>query len=182
VSYLILSQTWRDPGMLTEIERHIKAAGFGRRANERVLVSLTEAEAAAVYALKSGMTTGETFIVCDAGGGTSDVNVLRVSSTGTMELDALSYTEGRAVGSTLIDFKAKKLIEGRLQLVREYIGGDIEGTAEQMLRDEFQSFKCNFGSEEYTAYPRLTLPVPRLRPGQDFPAARIHDSNLVITR
>lgn len=59
--------------MISEIERMIVSAGFGRGTNERIQISLTEAEAAAVYALKSGFIVGETFVVCDAGGGTSDV-------------------------------------------------------------------------------------------------------------
>jgi hypothetical protein len=65
---LLTEKTWRDPGMIREIEQHIAAARFGRRFNERALIAPTEAEAAAVYALRSGMTVGGTFLVCDAGG------------------------------------------------------------------------------------------------------------------
>lgn len=106
-----MSKTWRDPRLIKGIEKQIEAAGFGCSPNERAHITLTEAEAAAVYALRSGMTEGETFVVCDAGGGTSDVNVLKVKSARLMELEALSYTEGRAVGSTVIDFKVRLLIE-----------------------------------------------------------------------
>lgn len=41
--------TWKDPGMMADIERLIRSAGYGKKANQRVVISLTEAEAAAVY-------------------------------------------------------------------------------------------------------------------------------------
>jgi hypothetical protein len=167
--------------MIREIEQHIAAAGFGRRPNERALITLTEAEAAAVYALRSGMTVGETFLVCDAGGGTSDVNVLKVKSTSLMELEALSYTEGRAVGSTLIDFKVRQLIEQRLKLARKFIDGDLENIVERMMRGSFPSFKCNFGADGYDV-PRFPLPIPGLPPGLDAPHAGIEDSKIVLTQ
>ena len=45
--------TWKEPGMINEIEKSIKAAGFGRDGpDHRAGVTLTEAEAAAVYASK----------------------------------------------------------------------------------------------------------------------------------
>ncbi|KAK6441672.1 hypothetical protein LTR95_002088 [Oleoguttula sp. CCFEE 5521] len=174
--------TWRDPGLIAQIEQHIQAAGYGQSHNERVTISLTEAEAAAVYALKSGMTIGESFVVCDAGGGTSDVNVLRVVSTGTLALEALSYVEGRAVGSVLIDYKAQKLVSQRLKLIREHVPGDIDAIAEQMVRDGFHTFKCSFGSVAYNAYTKLKLQIPGLSLGTDFPGVNVEDSRLVISR
>lgn len=176
----MLLETWKDPGMISEIERLIKDAGFGHGYNERAFVSLTEAEAAAVYALKSGMAIGETFVVCDAGGGTSDVNVLRVRSTGPMELEALSYTEGKAVGSTLIDFKIRQLIECRLERIRQHLPVDLEKTVDKMMLD-FPSYKCNFGDERYNR-PKFPLPVPELQHGMEIPEANIEDSNMIITR
>ena len=45
--------TWKNPSMIAETERIIKAAGFGGDgAGHRVGIGLTEAEAAAVYASK----------------------------------------------------------------------------------------------------------------------------------
>lgn len=104
------------------------------------------------------------------------------TSVGLIELHALSYTEGRAVGSALIDFEAKRLIERRLDLVRGYIHEDLDTVIDRMMRRSFQCFKCNFGSESYNNYPRLLLPIPGMRPGMDFAEAQIEDSNVVITR
>jgi hypothetical protein len=176
-----VSKTWRDPRLIKQIEEQIKFAGFGCRANERAHITLTEAEAAAVYALGSGMTEGQTFVVCDAGGGTTDVNALKVKSTTFMELEALSYTEGRAVGSTVIDFKVKELLEDRLKHVRRFINGDLEAIIDRVMRTSFLSHKCNFGAQGYNV-PKYTLPVPELPPGMDDPEAGIEDSKIVITR
>ena len=81
--------------MIAEIERVIGGAGFGQTNRERASVYMTEAEAAAVYASKQSMVAGEVFLVCDAGGGTTDLNVLRVESAsiGSVELSPLSWTE-----------------------------------------------------------------------------------------
>ena len=174
-------KTWRDPRLIKRIEEQIGASGFGRNPNERAHITLTEAEAAAVYALKSGMTEGETFVVCDAGGGTSDVNVLKVKSARLMELEALSFTEGRAVGSTVIDFKVRLLIERRLKRLEKFLDGDLELVVDRVMRNSFQSYKCNFGAEGYNV-PKYTLPVPELPQGTNYPEAGIEDSKIVITR
>lgn len=165
--------------MIHEIEKQIKAV-FGRQPNERASVTLTEAEAAAVYALRSGMAVGETFIVCDAGGGTTDVNILKVRSAGLMELEALSYVEGRAVGSTLIDYEVEKIVERRLEAVRGHLRKDFHAVIDRVM-DSFTSYKCNFGADRYN-HQKYPLPIQDLGPGLDFPEASIEDSNVIITQ
>lgn len=174
-------KTWRDPRLIKRIEEQIGASGFGRNPNERAHITLTEAEAAAVYALKSGMPEAQNFVVCDAGGGTSDVNVLKVKSTRLMELEALSFTEGRAVGSTVIDFKVRQLIERRLIHLERFLNRDLDLVIDRVMRNSFQSHKCNFGAEGYNV-PKYTLPVPELPQGTNDPEAGIEDSKIVITR
>lgn len=67
--------TWTDPALTTELERIIKAAGFGRDPSKQmVLLSSTEAEAAAVHASKEGYSKGDVVLVTDIGGGTTDVS------------------------------------------------------------------------------------------------------------
>src|SRR2546429_8295651 len=73
--------TWKNPAMIAETEKLIREAGFGEKHNHVVRISLTEAEAAAVYASKQSYEKGDVFLVCDAGGGTTDVNVLKVRSS-----------------------------------------------------------------------------------------------------
>jgi hypothetical protein len=131
------NETWLDPRLINQIEEKIEAAGFGCRPNERAHITPTEAEAAAVYALGSGMTEGQTFVVCDAGGGTMEVNAVKVKSTAPMELEALSYTEGLAVGSTAIEFKVKKLLESRLNHVVRFHDGELEAISDRVMCNSF---------------------------------------------
>lgn len=52
--------TWKNPSMIAETERLIRAAGFGSDgAVHRVEIGLTEAEAAAVYASKQQFEVGQ---------------------------------------------------------------------------------------------------------------------------
>lgn len=60
--------TWKSPAMIADIEKLIKSAGFLGRSNHYVRISLTEAEAAAVFVAKeTGYQQGDVFLVCDAG-------------------------------------------------------------------------------------------------------------------
>lgn len=176
--------TWKDPATIADIERFIRSSGYGKQANQKVVISLTEAEAAAVYASKQQMLKGDVFLVCDAGGGTTDLNVLKVTSAarGKTELEPLHFNEGEAIGSTLIDHKAERIILDRLKLIRADLHGvDLESLARRMIQDRFMSYKCSFGSGVMSV-PKLPLPIPDIAPGQDFPHAGIENSNLVMRR
>lgn len=169
--------------MLAHVEKLIRAAGFGKTTRERACVYLTEAEAAAISASKQSMEKGDVFLVCDAGGGTTDLNVLKVACTDRqrLELHPLSWTEGQTVGSTVINFKMRAMVRERLALVQNHIEGNLESTVSQMMRDKFERFKCSFGTAGYDV-PLLQLPIPGMAPGLEFTQARIEDSKIVITR
>lgn len=177
--------TWRrNPAMLADLEKIIRSAGFGNDPlRERVSIHLTEAEAAAIYAAKQSMKEGEVYLVCDAGGGTTDLNVLKVQSArrNGMELVPLSWTEGETIGSTLIDFKIRHLIKNRLSLIKSYLPEDLDAVISRMMQDKFEMFKCSFGSPGMDV-PRLFLPIPDLQPGLDFRQAMIQDSKMTVTR
>ncbi|KXT02455.1 hypothetical protein AC578_7826 [Pseudocercospora eumusae] len=173
--------TWKDPSLIAAMERHIKAAGFGQKTKERASIYLTEAEAAAVYSTRK-MEKDEVFLVCDAGGGTTDLNVLKVISTAQARvgLEPLSWTEGNAVGSTLIDYKARKLLLDRLRPIKDHIPGDLDTTIAKMVDDQFRTFKCSFGVEGMNI-PKLFIPIPGLAPNLDFLEVGIESSKLVMT-
>ncbi|KAK5690909.1 hypothetical protein LTR97_012072 [Elasticomyces elasticus] len=127
---------------------------------------------------------GDVFLVCDAGGGTTDLNVLKVTSAsrGKTELEPLHCNEGEAIGSTLIDHKAERLILDRLRRVEaELPTTDLESLARRMIQDRFMSYKCSFGSGIMNV-PKLPLPIPDLAAGQDFPIAGIENSSVILTR
>lgn len=176
--------TWRNPSMIAATMRLIKEAGFEQRPNHIARITLTEAEAAAVYTSKQQYATGDIILVCDAGGGTTDVNVLKLASSGRKktELVPLSWVEGQEIGSALLDFKMQRLIEERLQLVRTRLQGEPSAIADMIMRDEkFETFKCSFGSSAMNI-PTLPLSIPNLSPGYNFQPARIADSKLIVTR
>jgi hypothetical protein len=178
--------TWKNPAMIAETEQLIRNAGFGSgSSNHTVENALTEAEAAAVYASKQHYEEGDVFLVCDAGGGTSDVNILKVVSSGIgqTELEPLSWVEGRAIGSTLIDFRVEKLIAERLRSIKQFLPTEPEAVAFRMLRESsrFESFKCNLGDEAMDL-PSLRLPVPGLAYGTNLEVAHIEDSQMIITK
>ncbi|KAK5679136.1 hypothetical protein LTS10_008795 [Elasticomyces elasticus] len=176
--------TWKSPAMIADIERLIRAAGYGKDTRQKAAITLTEAEAAAVYVSKQQMQKGDVFLVCDAGGGTTDLNVLKVTSTsrGKTELEPLDCNEGATIGSTLIDHNAEKLVFDRLRRVEaELPTTDLESLARRMIQDRFMSYKCSFGSGLMNV-PKLPLPIPDIAPGQDFPIAGIENSSVILTR
>lgn len=146
--------TWKDPALIAAMEQLIKTAGFGQNAaKEKASIYLTEAEAAAVYATQR-LEKDEVFLVCDAGGGTTDLTVLKVASIakGKLELTPLKWTEGIAVGSTLIDYKAQRILFERLKPVQRHIPGDLETVVTKMVDEQFQTFKCSFGVEGFVCF------------------------------
>jgi hypothetical protein len=169
--------------MVAQIEQIIHAAGYGQSERERASIYLTEAEAAAISASKQSMVKDKVFLVCDAGGGTTDLSVLRVDSTakGRYELMPISWTEGEPIGSTLIDWIIRTRIMKRLQVVQAHIQSDLDATVSQMMSDRFETFKCSFGSVGMDV-PKLILPIPGLAPGTDIPQAGIEESKIVVTR
>lgn len=175
--------TWKNPAMIAEIESLLKRSGFGERTNHVAKITLTEAEAAAIDASKQLYQKGDVLLVCDAGGGTTDVNILKVinSAFGRTELRPLSWVEGQPIGSTLIDFKVEKLIEERLKRIQPQLEGNLKEVAKKMMLERFETYKCSFGSAASTGID-LFLRVPGMSDGLDFPNASIRDSKMVITQ
>ena len=179
--------TWKTPGMVADIERILPQAGFGRDGlQHRAVIGLTEAEAAAVYASKQQFQRGDVILVCDAGGGTTDVNVLRILSASgePVALEPLSWVEGRPVGSIAIDTEFHHLAVSRLSLILDRLDEDPRIVADRMMRDGgvFERYKCSFGSTLSNVMPALPLKVPGLVGGLDYPEARIENSNMMFSK
>ena len=85
--------------MIGEIESLIKQAGFGSDRNHAINISSTEAETAAVCVSKQGYKKGDVFLVCVVGGGTIDINILKIKNTDPAhhEIEPLDWVEGTAV-------------------------------------------------------------------------------------
>lgn len=183
VEYLFSIPTnWRNPNLSAKIKEAAISAGFGRnKSNSLVKISLTEAEAAAVCAAKQQFSKSDVIIVCDAGGGTTDINILKVTdSTWTSTtLSPLSVAEGVNAGSALIDMDMQKLIFERLKAIPG-LGNlhEIQKIAQQMINGQFLKIKHAFGNDG-TNIPTLRLAVPGLN-RRDIPNLDIINGELVI--
>ncbi|KGQ09613.1 hypothetical protein BBAD15_g5053 [Beauveria bassiana D1-5] len=98
----------------------IRDAGFGVEGPKHsAQVDLTEAEAAAVATLKTSalqFDQGSLFLTLDAGGGTTDLSLMRVTSTDANhpQMAQLAAVKGIGIGSTLIDRAFVRLVDQRL--------------------------------------------------------------------
>ncbi|EME79343.1 uncharacterized protein MYCFIDRAFT_142349 [Pseudocercospora fijiensis CIRAD86] len=167
--------TWTNPAMIASIEGLIKAAGFTSTPRQTVRMGLTEAEAAAIDACKTKYASD------DAGGGTTDVNLLKVKSLDDdqVELEPLDHVEGVPVGSTLIDYRMAEHIVQRLEPIADYLDGDLYCLAEEMLTGKFQTIKHSFPKPLVDQY---WLDVKGLAGAQSFPDVGIKDSRMSIAR
>ncbi|CZR64596.1 uncharacterized protein PAC_14494 [Phialocephala subalpina] len=148
VDYIFSVPTmWKNNHELVGAFRQVvDEAGFS---SGNVTMELTEGEAAAVFtATRSNHTfkKGEAFIVCDAGGATTDMCALQVTKLdgGAVQLKLLDDPKAIDVGSVRID----KLFEDR---AKEYldelkIDDKFGQLAHRMRKGVFQQWKIKFGT------------------------------------
>lgn len=115
-----LPTTWTSQGTINEFKDAIRHAGFGAHSPLHTFqLQLTEAEAAAVYTAQDSQVpfqNGDVLLSCDAGGGTTDLALLRVTSAGSPPvLDQLHHVSGVGIGSTSIDRAFERLVMERFQ-------------------------------------------------------------------
>ncbi|KAL4757094.1 Hsp70 family protein [Aspergillus foveolatus] len=174
--------TWKDVRLIEDIRRLIAEAIKTGAPNHWTCIGLTEAEAAAVYSCREYYQTGDTILVCDSGGGTTDVNVLKLASDHgePVQLEQLGSVEGRPIGSVFIDRTIHRLIVDRLSKVRDDLEHTPEHVAWKMLSGRFQRLKCAFGTD-VARTPMLNLEVPFLKNSRtDLPVAGIYDGQMSI--
>ncbi|KAF3065460.1 hypothetical protein CFAM422_009516 [Trichoderma lentiforme] len=112
--------TWTRMEIINIFKGIIRDAGFGVEGPRHMAqVDLTEAEAAAVATLKTSpvaFNRGSLFLTVDAGGGTTDLALMRVTSSDPNfpQMAQISAVKGVGIGSTLIDRAFVRLIMERL--------------------------------------------------------------------
>ncbi|KAL4785978.1 hypothetical protein BJX76DRAFT_366446 [Aspergillus varians] len=173
--------TWKDPRMVEELRNGI---GFeGRGGEHRAVIGLTEAEAAAVYVSGLHYQKNDVILVCDAGGGTTDVNVLKLTSAPgePTVYHPLGFVEGKPVGSVFIDLGVHQLICAKLESIRMALPGTTDEIAWQMMAGRFERFKCSFGVEGEEV-PTLRLDLPPSAVDSHAPEYGIVNGQLLISR
>ncbi|CAG9951202.1 unnamed protein product [Clonostachys rosea f. rosea IK726] len=117
--------TWTSMAIINTFKGIIKSAGFGTEGpNHTAQVDLTEAEAASIATLKMSpleFQKGSLFLTVDAGGGTTDLALMRVTSTEASypEISQVASVTGIGIGSTLIDRAFVRLVTERLEAYPE---------------------------------------------------------------
>jgi hypothetical protein len=147
--------TWTEARVVDRFKAIIRDAGFGTESNHSAAVSMTESQAAAVATITEKdhlLKRGQTVMVVDAGGGTTDLAMLQVQSMQgqPLKLKSIHHVTGRTVGSTHIDgdfrqyakAKINKLNETEIASGRPAKIKDVDAVVNQMSADRtFQRHK-----------------------------------------
>ncbi|TDZ35296.1 hypothetical protein C8035_v009826 [Colletotrichum spinosum] len=151
--------TWTKMATINLFKGIIHDAGFGAEGlRHYAQVDLTEAEAAAVATLKTSAIdfhTGSLFLTVDAGGGTTDLAVMQITSTDSQypQMKQISEVKGVGIGASLIDVAFVRLVNERLAEwpdAQKQLPHDL---AFRMSRSyNFKTVKHKFGEKAYM-YP-----------------------------
>ncbi|KAF2865830.1 hypothetical protein BDV95DRAFT_632187 [Massariosphaeria phaeospora] len=160
--------TWAPVPTVENFKRIVREAGFGQHYSHTVTIGLTEAEAAAVHVSTEApgiFRERDILLVCDAGGGTTDLSVLKVTNTinQAINLQQLDVVFGETIGSAAIDYEFEKFVYARLATAHSTAPLPIapdEAAWEMMKSRDFQAVKCEFGSLDDT--PLFSIGIPRV--------------------
>ncbi|KAI0481270.1 hypothetical protein GGR56DRAFT_688865 [Xylariaceae sp. FL0804] len=179
--------TWRGPELINSFKRCIGDAGFGREGRRHAAsVELTESEAAAVGTVKSAAVAflpGEVFLSVDAGGGTTDLALMRVVEARQPfpALAQIAQVDGIGIGSALIDQAFVSLVNRRLGRFPELVRHLPPDVAERLARSErFRMTKHKFGEQVYRS-PSYKLTLDGVPFNFNHPAAGIELGRIVIS-
>ncbi|KAH7321601.1 hypothetical protein BKA65DRAFT_598749 [Rhexocercosporidium sp. MPI-PUGE-AT-0058] len=181
--------TWKPHPTVERFRSITERAGFGRYPNHKSIIGLTEAEAAAVHMSRESpaiFKENDILIVCDAGGGTTDLSALRVQGTGggrSLTLQQLDVVFGANLGSAQIDHAFELSVQERLEMANRVIplGIEIEDAAWEMMKSkEYQNAKCDYGSPDDTDF--FSVAIPKLSKSYRLESSGILDGELRIRR
>jgi hypothetical protein len=183
--------TW-SPKVVEGFKGLAKRAGWGACRSHNLMIGLTEAEAAAVYVACEARTIfseDEVVLMCDAGGGTTDLSILRVTGAqrGVPALQQLLVVKGQTIGSTQIDDAFEDLVLEKLKQTDaihplESLQGrplDQSEAAWLMAKSaQFQDAKCYFGSPDDTDF---SVTIPNLPDTYENQQYSIQDGKILVT-
>lgn len=160
--------TWAPVPTVENFKTIVQDSGFGSHPNHTVTIGLTEAEAAAVHVSTEApgiFRENDVLLVCDAGGGTTDLSVLKVTGTvnQAISLQQLDVVFGETIGSAAIDYEFEKLVSHRLSLAHAVSPLPIDPADagwEMMKSRDFQAVKCEYGAPDDT--PLFSIGIPRV--------------------
>ncbi|KAF8253388.1 actin-like ATPase domain-containing protein [Wilcoxina mikolae CBS 423.85] len=125
--------------------RAAEAAGYGIHRDDFNLVS--EPESAAAYTLKviqpNDLNCGDTFIVCDAGGGTVDLISYKITNLKPLRLDESVSGTGDLCGSVFLDQRFEQYIRGKLG---DKVINAMKPRSKATMMRSWESIKFMFGN------------------------------------
>lgn len=179
--------TWTNQAILNEFKAVIRDAGFGSEQTHTAKLELTEAEAVAVYTVKTAQTRfqkGDIFLVCDAGGGTTDLGLVEIAQANpdVPVLKQVAAVQGVGIGSTVIDRAFQALVQRRIDQYPD-VGHLLENLAFTLSRSQsFRSIKHNFGTaagDQATFYLPIDVNRDFSHPGLGINRGRMAFSKLI---
>lgn len=178
--------TWEED-IIDRFKTCFTKAGFGQEPGHTAQVTLTEAQAAAVCTANEQsdeFEKGQHILICDAGGGTTDIALLQVNSDHDepLKLNQIDKVYGKRAGSTQIDQEFEEHVCKHLELLQKDHPGmvqDIKFTARGMAASRpFQVQKCTLGSKVST----IPFGIPVMGCPSDFShkASKIENGKLMF--
>lgn len=151
---------WSDAAKNTTLQA-AERAGMGAKSDIQMI---SEPEAAAVYTLKAiqpnHLSTGDNFVVCDAGGGTVDLIAYKIISLKPLRVEESAVGTGGLCGSAFLNYRFEEHVRNRIGHQRFDEMKLKKGKCWQMGLRYWEEFvKRNFNEEEHT---EVNVPFPGL--------------------
>ncbi|KAK4163210.1 hypothetical protein QBC43DRAFT_68290 [Cladorrhinum sp. PSN259] len=179
--------TWTSQSVINVFKGIIRAAGFGLDGpRHSAQVDLTEAEAAAVATLKTSAVSfmmGSLFLTVDAGGGTTDLALMQVTSANQQvpQMSSLHAVNGVGVGATLIDRLFIRLVTQRLSADPNVIAQLPPDYPIRLARSHhFRMVKHKFGERAYMQ-PVFRIPMEGVSHDFSHPMLGIENGRMLFT-
>jgi hypothetical protein len=180
--------TWTSLRVVRAFKTAIRNAGFGVEGpGHKAEVDLTEAEAAAVATLKTSTVSfdvGTFFLSVDAGGGTTDIALMQVTSAdqqGPHIMSSLHPVTGVGIGASVIDRMFMRMVQARVMAFPEVVAVLPPDYPARLARThQFWTLKHKFGVRAYMQ-PVFRIPVEGMAHNFTHPGVGIENGHMVFT-
>lgn len=179
--------TWEED-VIDRFKTCFTNAGFGRESGHTAQVTLTEAQAAAVCTANeqsNQFEKGSLILICDAGGGTTDIALLQVNSghDEPLKLKQIDKVYGNRAGSTQIDQDFEEHVRNQINRLHEDHPGMVQNLgliARSMAASlPFQVQKCSLGNKISTI--PFGIPIPGFPFDFSHAGSNIENGKLIFT-
>ncbi|KAL5610006.1 hypothetical protein FOVSG1_004687 [Fusarium oxysporum f. sp. vasinfectum] len=156
--------TW-DPAAVRDFTQLVRGSGFEKEGLRSVRVTMTEPQAVAAYEIcvrnpDYQLKKGESVLIVDAGGGTTDFCLLKMDDTYEKPPQAMELAPPTAcaIGSSYIDRGFEEMVVTYLQDKRDLLLRDIEDVAWDLRNsNRFRIYKHEFNPDKFR---ELTFNIP----------------------